>query len=72
MCMSAVNCRTGLLYHVQYFGDNPERGYMLERSMVSFRGEDQYQQLCRSKKLPTAAVFQKVPSSRRLKLPFSL
>ncbi|XP_067100108.1 histone-lysine N-methyltransferase NSD2 [Osmerus mordax] len=68
-----VNCRTGLLYHVQYFGDNPERGYMLERSMVSFRGEDQYQQLCRSNKLPTAAAFPKQPLvPRKLRAQWSL
>lgn len=34
-----------MLYHVQYFGDAPERGYIFERNMVSFRGEHQYQDL---------------------------
>ncbi|XP_056151410.1 histone-lysine N-methyltransferase NSD2 [Lampris incognitus] len=48
----AVGSRSGLLYHVQYFGDNPERGYIFEKSMVSFNGEDQYQELCQSTKQP--------------------
>uniref|UniRef100_A0A3Q2VJX9 Nuclear receptor binding SET domain protein 2 n=1 Tax=Haplochromis burtoni TaxID=8153 RepID=A0A3Q2VJX9_HAPBU len=42
-----------LLYHVQYFGDAPERGYIFEKNMVSFTGEDQYQELSRSNKQPT-------------------
>ncbi|KAJ8388273.1 hypothetical protein AAFF_G00135340 [Aldrovandia affinis] len=42
----AVNSRTTLMYHVQYFGDMPERGYVFEKSMVSFSGEEQYQELC--------------------------
>ncbi|XP_034433295.1 histone-lysine N-methyltransferase NSD2 isoform X1 [Hippoglossus hippoglossus] len=41
----AANSRSGLLYHVQYFGDAPERGYIFEKNMVLFTGEDQYQQL---------------------------
>uniref|UniRef100_A0A671N6W0 Histone-lysine N-methyltransferase NSD2-like n=1 Tax=Sinocyclocheilus anshuiensis TaxID=1608454 RepID=A0A671N6W0_9TELE len=42
----------GLLYHVQYFGNAPERGYVFEKSMVTFSGKHQYQSLCRSNKLP--------------------
>nr|XP_019961854.1 PREDICTED: histone-lysine N-methyltransferase NSD2-like isoform X1 [Paralichthys olivaceus] len=41
----AANSRSGLLYHVQYFGDAPERGYIFEKNMVSFTGEDQFQEL---------------------------
>uniref|UniRef100_A0A3P8PL12 Nuclear receptor binding SET domain protein 2 n=1 Tax=Astatotilapia calliptera TaxID=8154 RepID=A0A3P8PL12_ASTCA len=48
-----TNGRSGLLYHVQYFGDAPERGYIFEKNMVSFTGEDQYQELSRSNKQPT-------------------
>uniref|UniRef100_A0A3B4GJI0 PWWP domain-containing protein n=1 Tax=Pundamilia nyererei TaxID=303518 RepID=A0A3B4GJI0_9CICH len=48
-CMK-TNGRSGLLYHVQYFGDAPERGYIFEKNMVSFTGEDQYQELSRSNK----------------------
>uniref|UniRef100_A0A8C2KXI0 Nuclear receptor binding SET domain protein 2 n=1 Tax=Cyprinus carpio TaxID=7962 RepID=A0A8C2KXI0_CYPCA len=44
--------RTGLLYHVQYFGNAPERGYVFEKSMVTFSGKHQYQSLSRSNKLP--------------------
>lgn len=39
------NPKAGLLYHVQYFGDAPERGYIFEKNMVSFTGEEQYQGL---------------------------
>ncbi|XP_059373801.1 histone-lysine N-methyltransferase NSD2-like isoform X5 [Carassius carassius] len=49
---SKVNSRTGLLYHVQYFGNAPERGYVFEKSMVTFSGKYQFQSLCRSNKLP--------------------
>ncbi|XP_023668230.1 histone-lysine N-methyltransferase NSD2 isoform X1 [Paramormyrops kingsleyae] len=45
----ATNSRRGLLYHVQYFGDTPERGYIFERSMVTFGGKEQYQELCHSR-----------------------
>uniref|UniRef100_A0A671SP45 Histone-lysine N-methyltransferase NSD2-like n=1 Tax=Sinocyclocheilus anshuiensis TaxID=1608454 RepID=A0A671SP45_9TELE len=47
-----LNSRTGLLYHVQYFGNAPERGYVFEKSMVTFSGKHQYQSLSRSTKLP--------------------
>ncbi|KTF93175.1 hypothetical protein cypCar_00025145 [Cyprinus carpio] len=49
---SKVKSRTGLLYHVQYFGNAPERGYVFEKSMVTFSGKHQYQSLSRSNKLP--------------------
>uniref|UniRef100_A0A667Z8Y4 Nuclear receptor binding SET domain protein 2 n=1 Tax=Myripristis murdjan TaxID=586833 RepID=A0A667Z8Y4_9TELE len=62
-----ANSRSGLLYHVQYFGDAPERGYIFEKSMVSFSGEDQYQELCQGNKQPTAPS---VP--RKLKAQWSM
>uniref|UniRef100_A0A668VGQ8 PWWP domain-containing protein n=1 Tax=Oreochromis aureus TaxID=47969 RepID=A0A668VGQ8_OREAU len=46
-----------LLYHVQYFGDAPERGYIFEKNMVSFTGEDQYQELSRSNKQPASLLI---------------
>uniref|UniRef100_A0A672MQ95 Histone-lysine N-methyltransferase NSD2-like n=1 Tax=Sinocyclocheilus grahami TaxID=75366 RepID=A0A672MQ95_SINGR len=51
--------RTGLLYHVQYFGNAPERGYVFEKSMVTFSGKHQYQSLCRSNKLPIDIIPRK-------------
>ncbi|XP_061102875.1 LOW QUALITY PROTEIN: histone-lysine N-methyltransferase NSD2 [Conger conger] len=42
----AVISRTILMYHVQYFSDMPERGYVSEKIMVPFEGEEQYQELC--------------------------
>uniref|UniRef100_A0A3Q1ATR2 Uncharacterized protein n=1 Tax=Amphiprion ocellaris TaxID=80972 RepID=A0A3Q1ATR2_AMPOC len=48
-----INSRTGLFYHVQYFGDAPERSYIFEKNMVSFTGEDQYQELSQRSKQPT-------------------
>uniref|UniRef100_A0A673XU33 Nuclear receptor binding SET domain protein 2 n=1 Tax=Salmo trutta TaxID=8032 RepID=A0A673XU33_SALTR len=42
----AMNSRTaGIMYHVQYFGDTLGRGYICEKNMVSFRGEEQYVEL---------------------------
>ncbi|RXN11152.1 histone-lysine N-methyltransferase NSD2 [Labeo rohita] len=49
---SKVNSRTGLLYHVQYFGNAPEKRYVCENSMIFFSGKHQYQSLSRSNKLP--------------------
>uniref|UniRef100_A0A667YPS6 Nuclear receptor binding SET domain protein 2 n=1 Tax=Myripristis murdjan TaxID=586833 RepID=A0A667YPS6_9TELE len=66
-----ANSRSGLLYHVQYFGDAPERGYIFEKSMVSFSGEDQYQELCQGNKQP--ASRQTAPSvPRKLKAQWSM
>ncbi|XP_031729091.1 histone-lysine N-methyltransferase NSD2 isoform X2 [Anarrhichthys ocellatus] len=55
----AVNSRLGPLYHVQYFGDAPERGYIFEKNMVSFTGEDQYQELSQGNKQPASRVIHK-------------
>ncbi|XP_029316667.1 histone-lysine N-methyltransferase NSD2 isoform X2 [Cottoperca gobio] len=54
-----VTSRYGLLYHVQYFGDAPERGYIFEKNMVSFTGEDQYQELSQGNKQPASRVIHK-------------
>ncbi|XP_073340595.1 histone-lysine N-methyltransferase NSD2 [Pagrus major] len=54
-----ASSRSGLLYHVQYFGDAPERGYIFEKNMVSFTGEDQYQELSQGNKQPAARVIHK-------------
>nr|XP_033498962.1 histone-lysine N-methyltransferase NSD2 isoform X1 [Epinephelus lanceolatus]XP_033498963.1 histone-lysine N-methyltransferase NSD2 isoform X1 [Epinephelus lanceolatus]XP_033498964.1 histone-lysine N-methyltransferase NSD2 isoform X1 [Epinephelus lanceolatus] len=55
----AVNSRSGPLYHVQYFGDAPERGYIFEKNMVPFTGEDQYQELSQGNKQPASRVVHK-------------
>uniref|UniRef100_A0A3B4XIY0 Nuclear receptor binding SET domain protein 2 n=1 Tax=Seriola lalandi dorsalis TaxID=1841481 RepID=A0A3B4XIY0_SERLL len=49
----------GLLYHVQYFGDAPERGYIFEKNMVSFSGEDQYQELSQGNKQAASRIIHK-------------
>ncbi|KAG9344008.1 hypothetical protein JZ751_012484 [Albula glossodonta] len=66
----AVNSRSTLLYHVQYFGDTPERGYVFEKSMVSFEGAEQYQELCQgsAKQAPSRTDRRKAPSSVPLRL----
>uniref|UniRef100_A0A8C2X8A3 Nuclear receptor binding SET domain protein 2 n=1 Tax=Cyclopterus lumpus TaxID=8103 RepID=A0A8C2X8A3_CYCLU len=51
--------RLGPLYHVQYFGDAPERGYIFEKNMVSFTGEDQYQELSQGNKQLASRVIHK-------------
>uniref|UniRef100_A0A4W5KK94 Nuclear receptor binding SET domain protein 2 n=1 Tax=Hucho hucho TaxID=62062 RepID=A0A4W5KK94_9TELE len=54
----AINSRTaGIMYHVQYFGDTLERGYIFEKNMVSFRGEEQYVELCHGNKQPASRVI---------------
>ncbi|XP_045579778.1 histone-lysine N-methyltransferase NSD2 isoform X1 [Salmo salar] len=53
----AMNSRTaGIMYHVQYFGDTLGRGYICEKNMVSFRGEEQYIELCHGNKQPASRV----------------
>uniref|UniRef100_A0A4W6BKW6 Nuclear receptor binding SET domain protein 2 n=2 Tax=Lates calcarifer TaxID=8187 RepID=A0A4W6BKW6_LATCA len=56
-----TNSRSGLLYHVQYFGDAPERGYIFEKNMVSFTGEDQYQELSQGNKQAASRTAPSVP-----------
>uniref|UniRef100_A0A3Q2PAE4 Nuclear receptor binding SET domain protein 2 n=1 Tax=Fundulus heteroclitus TaxID=8078 RepID=A0A3Q2PAE4_FUNHE len=45
----------GLLYHIQYFGDAPERGFVFEKNMVSFTGEEQYLELSQRSKVPATS-----------------
>ncbi|XP_029983076.1 histone-lysine N-methyltransferase NSD2 isoform X2 [Sphaeramia orbicularis] len=54
-----TNSKSGLLYHVQYFGDAPERGYVFEKNMVSFTGEDQYQELSQGNRQPASRMIHK-------------
>ncbi|XP_068608104.1 histone-lysine N-methyltransferase NSD2 [Brachionichthys hirsutus] len=52
----ASNSKPGLLYHVQYFGENPERGYTSEKNMVSFTTEHQYHELSQRNKRPAFRI----------------
>ncbi|KAJ3613756.1 hypothetical protein NHX12_020002 [Muraenolepis orangiensis] len=65
-----------LLYHVQYFGVCPERGYILENCMVSFRGEDQYEELSQANKQSVSRIDHKrqgcVPVPRKLRAQWSV
>ncbi|XP_051807346.1 histone-lysine N-methyltransferase NSD2 [Acanthochromis polyacanthus] len=54
-----INSRTGLFYHVQYFGDAPERSYIFEKNLVTFTGEDQYQELSQRSKQTASRVLHK-------------
>uniref|UniRef100_A0A8B9LU49 Nuclear receptor binding SET domain protein 2 n=1 Tax=Astyanax mexicanus TaxID=7994 RepID=A0A8B9LU49_ASTMX len=42
-----ANSRTGSFYHIQYFSDAPERGYIAGKNMVTFSGKEQFPELCR-------------------------
>ncbi|XP_054437830.1 histone-lysine N-methyltransferase NSD2 [Pteronotus mesoamericanus] len=44
-------------YHVQFFGDAPERAWIFEKSLVAFEGEGQFEQLCQesARQAPTKA-----------------
>ncbi|XP_055087178.1 histone-lysine N-methyltransferase NSD2 isoform X1 [Periophthalmus magnuspinnatus] len=60
------NPKPGLLYHVQYFGDAPERGYIFEKNLVLFTGEEQYQELSTGNRpLASRPTHKKVPSVPR-------
>ncbi|XP_072313696.1 histone-lysine N-methyltransferase NSD2 [Eucyclogobius newberryi] len=58
------NPKPGFLYHVQYFGDAPERGYIFEKNLVPFSGEEQYQKLVTGNR-PLASHHKKAPSVPR-------
>ncbi|XP_064784883.1 histone-lysine N-methyltransferase NSD2-like isoform X2 [Oncorhynchus masou masou] len=54
----AINSHTsGILYHVQYFGNTPERGYIFQKNMASFSREEQYVELCHGNKQPCSWVY---------------
>uniref|UniRef100_A0A3B4B859 Uncharacterized protein n=1 Tax=Periophthalmus magnuspinnatus TaxID=409849 RepID=A0A3B4B859_9GOBI len=55
----------GLLYHVQYFGDAPERGYIFEKNLVLFTGEEQYQELSTGNR-PLASLPRKFQAQWRV------
>ncbi|XP_072222126.1 histone-lysine N-methyltransferase NSD2 isoform X1 [Leuresthes tenuis] len=70
-----ANSKLGLLYHVQYFGDAPERGYIFEKNMVPFTGEDQYLELIQGNKQPTSHINHKKNSPsvpRKLKVQWNM
>ncbi|XP_073094043.1 histone-lysine N-methyltransferase NSD2 isoform X2 [Manis javanica] len=58
-------------YHVQFFGDAPERAWIFEKSLVAFEGEGQFEKLCQesAKQAPTKAEKIKLlkPISGRLR-----
>ncbi|XP_056616168.1 histone-lysine N-methyltransferase NSD2 isoform X3 [Triplophysa dalaica] len=64
---SKVASRTGLLYHVQYFGNAPERGYVFEKSIVTFSGKDQYHSLSRGNKLQSQTGGNKRSIPRKIR-----
>uniref|UniRef100_A0A6Q2ZJF2 Nuclear receptor binding SET domain protein 2 n=1 Tax=Esox lucius TaxID=8010 RepID=A0A6Q2ZJF2_ESOLU len=58
--LRAINSQsTGIMYHVQYFGGTPERGYISEKNVVLFSGEEQYVELCYGNKQPSSRVVVK-------------
>lgn len=57
-------------YHVQFFGNAPERAWIFEKSLVSFRGEHEYDHLCQesAKQAPKAEKIKLLkPISGKLK-----
>nr|XP_014064670.1 unnamed protein product [Salmo salar] len=60
----AINSHTsGILYHVQYFGNTAERGYIFEKNMASFSREEQYVELCHGNKQPSSRVVHRKSST---------
>ncbi|XP_069833394.1 histone-lysine N-methyltransferase NSD2 [Dendropsophus ebraccatus] len=48
-------------YHVQFFGNAPERAWIFEKSLVSFKGEHEYDRLCQES-------AKQAPKAEKLKL----
>ncbi|NXU55444.1 NSD2 methyltransferase, partial [Turnix velox] len=47
-------------YHVQFFGDAPERAWIFEKSLVPFKEKDQYEQLCQESAKQAPSKSEKV------------
>ncbi|XP_007230968.2 histone-lysine N-methyltransferase NSD2 isoform X3 [Astyanax mexicanus] len=62
-----ANSRTGSFYHIQYFSDAPERGYIAGKNMVTFSGKEQFPELCRGTRQTNAHT-----DARRLSIPRKL
>ncbi|KAM9330334.1 histone-lysine N-methyltransferase NSD2 [Gastrophryne carolinensis] len=58
-------------YHVQFFGNAPERAWIFEKSIVPFAGDHEYEQLCQESAKQTSNKAEKVkllkPITGRLK-----
>ncbi|XP_077136304.1 histone-lysine N-methyltransferase NSD2 isoform X2 [Ranitomeya variabilis] len=57
-------------YHVQFFGNAPERAWIFEKSLVNFKGEHEYDRLCQesAKQAPKAEKLKLLkPISGKLK-----
>ncbi|KAF7710601.1 histone-lysine N-methyltransferase NSD2 isoform X2 [Silurus meridionalis] len=66
----ANKCR-GLLFHVQYFSDTPERGYIAGKNLVIFSERDQYQTLCcGNKKSTVRSDDKKLSIPRKVRIPW--
>ncbi|XP_066535463.1 histone-lysine N-methyltransferase NSD2 [Hoplias malabaricus] len=69
----ASSSRTGLLYHIQYFSDVPERGYIAGKNIVMFSGKEQYQSLSRGNKKTCAHSDEKKrPIPRKLRIQWEM
>ncbi|XP_072533905.1 histone-lysine N-methyltransferase NSD2 isoform X2 [Salminus brasiliensis] len=68
-----ANSRTGLLYHIQYFSDAPERGYIAGKNMVIFTEKEQFQKLCLGNKQTSPQSDGKKQSiPRKLRVPWEM
>ncbi|XP_073467023.1 histone-lysine N-methyltransferase NSD2 isoform X1 [Aquarana catesbeiana] len=47
-------------YHVQFFGNAPERAWIFEKSIVPYTGEHEYEQLCQESAKQTTSKAEKV------------
>ncbi|KAK3573879.1 hypothetical protein QTP86_032857 [Hemibagrus guttatus] len=67
---NANNCR-GLMYHIQYFSDAPERGYVAGKNLVIFSEREQYQSLCRgNKQTAVPSDGKKLSIPRKVRIPW--
>ncbi|XP_068132273.1 histone-lysine N-methyltransferase NSD2 isoform X2 [Hyperolius riggenbachi] len=59
-------------YHVQFFGNAPERAWIFEKSIVPFTGEQEYEQLCQDSAKQISSKAEKLkllkPITGRLKI----
>uniref|UniRef100_A0A8C4TGC0 Histone-lysine N-methyltransferase, H3 lysine-36 specific n=1 Tax=Erpetoichthys calabaricus TaxID=27687 RepID=A0A8C4TGC0_ERPCA len=73
-----LNSRTSVQYHLQFFGSAPERAYIFEKSIIPFKGEEQYEDLCQesakqgTSKSEKKKILKPIPAKLRVQWDFGI
>ncbi|XP_039607675.1 histone-lysine N-methyltransferase NSD2 [Polypterus senegalus] len=73
-----LNSRMSVQYHLQFFGSAPERAYIFEKSIIPFKGEEQYEDLCQesakqgTSKSEKKKILKPIPAKLRVQWDFGI